>query len=534
MALFSRRSLPVLAVIAVMLVTFLPLSPITRPLPGRDAGIYLYSGDQILHGALPYRDVWDNRPPGLFYLSATGLALGGGSVWGVWVLEAAFLCGAAVFSFLALRRVLSDSAAFLATFVWTMTLVFLYDFNIAEEYALLFQFAALYCFVRAEQRNHYGGYGIAIGACLALAVNLRQNLIGLWVAIMLFLLIRALLNRGLLTAVRAGTAIAVGIALVFVPLIIYFAANGILKAMWDGAYLFNFVYVTAAWDRRFDAFGLGANLLAQSGLLPAALAGWFIGAYSLWARRDWPARPLIAVAMIALPFDLLLSSLSGRPYPHYFISALPALAVLAAVCFDQLMALARSATQRAASPAVWVAGLMLAALILPAHAYLTLDNKVFAANSSRARLIAFIHDNTRPTDTVYLWGADMMINLGAGRTSPTRLTNNYPLFMPGYQSQALIDGFVDELRRNPPAYIIDTAYTNKLIPPINADDRQRWAYNKANNINPRPEADDFNLIPAMDRFFNYVAQNYHPATHLSVWIIYQRNDFKPLAGGVLQ
>ncbi len=534
MARLSRRTLPLLALIGLMLVTFLPLSPITRPLPGRDAGIYLYAGDQVLDGALPYRDVWDNRPPGLFYLSAAGLALGAGSVWGVWALEAAFLCGAAAFSFLALRRVLSDSAAFLATFVWTVTLVFLYDFNIAEEYALLFQFAALYSFVRAEQRGRYGGYGVAIGACLALAVNLRQNLIGLWIGIVLFLLIRALLTRRLLPTLRAGISLAIGVGLVFVPIIVYFAANGILKAMWDGAYLFNFIYVTAAWDRRFDAFGLGANLLIQSGLLPAALAGWGLGVYSLWTRRNWPARPLIAVALIALPFDLLLSSLSGRPYPHYFISALPALAVLAAVFFDQLVRLARSSARCAASPAVWAAGLMLAALILPAHTYLTLDNKVFAATSSRARLIAFLHANTDPDDPIYLWGADMMINLAAGRRSPSRLTNNYPLFMPGYQSPALIGGFVDELKRDPPAYIIDTAYTNRLIPPINASDRQRWAYDKARAINARPEADDFNLIPAMDSFFDFVTENYHPAFKLSVWVIYQRNDFKPLAGGVFK
>ncbi len=527
MSLLSRRNLPILAVVAVMLVVFLPLSPITRPLPGRDAGIYLYAGDQILHGALPYRDVWDNRPPGLFYLSAAGLAIGGGSVWGPWALEAAFLCGAAIFSFLALRRVLSDSAAFLATFFWTVTLVFLYDFNIAEEYALLFQFAALYCFVRAEERGRYGWYGVAIGACLTLAINLRQNLIGIWVAIVVFLLVRAVLTRGIGATFRALVAIAAGVALVFVPIIVYFAAKGILKDMWDGAYLFNFIYVTAAWDRRFDAFGLGANLLSESGLLPMALAGGLLTAYSLWNRRGVA---LATVALIAVPLDLLLSSLSGRPYQHYFISALPALAILAGVLFDQLALLARSAA-RAASPGVWVAGLMLAALILPVHTYFTLDNKVFAAGSSRDRLTAFMRANTGPNDTIYLWGSDMMINLGAGRRSPTRLTNNYPLFMPGYQSPALVDDFVGELQRDPPAYIIDTAYTNRLIPPINADDRREWAYKKANDINPRPEADDFNLIPAMDTFFNFVTQNYHPAFHVAVWIVYQRNDFKPLAGG---
>ena len=58
--------------------------------PARDGGFFLYAGQQILDGKLPYQDVWDSKGPAIFYTNALGLWLGGGSRWGVWFVE--FLC----------------------------------------------------------------------------------------------------------------------------------------------------------------------------------------------------------------------------------------------------------------------------------------------------------------------------------------------------------------------------------------------------------------------------------------------------------
>ncbi|MBI2332329.1 MAG: hypothetical protein HYU84_09270, partial [Chloroflexi bacterium] len=58
--------------------------------PARDGGFFLYAGEQIVDGKLPYRDFWDSKGPGIFYINALGLLLGGGSRWGVWFVE--FIC----------------------------------------------------------------------------------------------------------------------------------------------------------------------------------------------------------------------------------------------------------------------------------------------------------------------------------------------------------------------------------------------------------------------------------------------------------
>ncbi|MDE7547985.1 hypothetical protein PY793_08290 [Acetobacter fabarum] len=52
-----------------------------NPLLDSDEGFYLLVGERMLHGALPYVDIWDRKPIGLFLLYAGIGCLGGGGVW---------------------------------------------------------------------------------------------------------------------------------------------------------------------------------------------------------------------------------------------------------------------------------------------------------------------------------------------------------------------------------------------------------------------------------------------------------------------
>ena len=51
-----------------------------NPILASDEGFYLLVGDRMLHGALPYVDIWDRKPIGLFILYAAMRLLGGDGV----------------------------------------------------------------------------------------------------------------------------------------------------------------------------------------------------------------------------------------------------------------------------------------------------------------------------------------------------------------------------------------------------------------------------------------------------------------------
>lgn len=78
---------------------------------GRDQAIYAMVADGIVHGQLPYRDLWDFKTPGIFLVFALAQAVFGKTMLAIRLLEVAGLLGVA-FSFRALtERVLEQRRA---------------------------------------------------------------------------------------------------------------------------------------------------------------------------------------------------------------------------------------------------------------------------------------------------------------------------------------------------------------------------------------------------------------------------------------
>ena len=63
--------------ILAMLTLALRLPDIGNPLIDLDEQFYLLVGDRMLHGAIPYVDIWDRKPVGLFLIYAAARAIGG-------------------------------------------------------------------------------------------------------------------------------------------------------------------------------------------------------------------------------------------------------------------------------------------------------------------------------------------------------------------------------------------------------------------------------------------------------------------------
>ena len=137
-----------LALLAFLVDVLIPFSPTYFPVPTRDTGLFLYAGKIIRQGGLPYLDIWDQKPPLIFYVNALGLALGGGSAEGVYWLKVALLLSGAAIGFRAMRRSFGVVPALFGTLVWMSYRPLLTkEGNIAEEYALPLQLAAMFLVV---------------------------------------------------------------------------------------------------------------------------------------------------------------------------------------------------------------------------------------------------------------------------------------------------------------------------------------------------------------------------------------------------
>lgn len=525
------RAFEALLLLALGLLTLeavLQAHPALRPFPERDSGVFLYTGWRILAGEVPYRDVWDHKPPAVFFINALGLLLAGGSPWGMWALQSLGLAAAVGLGYALMRRTFGPLGATLASVAWVSRVPgLMLDGNFTEGYALPLQWLALSLFAAAERHGRYGWRGYAIGLAAAVAFLLRQNLVGVWVAIGLYLVGRAVWQRRPNGAVRPLWLMLLGLASGLLPALAYLAYHGALTAFWDAAFVYNRAYSWAGPRGLYVTTWVGLAML--QGLSLTAAGGWVVGLYSLFRYQESLGEhlPLVAVALLGLPVEALLSAVSGRAYFHYYLAWLPPAAVLTACLLWSLETRQLPVWRRGSSPArrsllgrrlyavaavlafvpTIVIGQAMAALISNPRWQMYRD--LFVAASQHVR------ETTAPDDTVLIWGAESGVNWAAGRRSPTRFVYQYPLYMPGYQRRELVHEFLADIRAQKPPLIIDTSSTNLAVPPIDAAARQA-----------RLEEDyQFVLLPEMGEVFAYITTHYRTERIFDGgWVAYRLMD----------
>ncbi len=98
------------------LVLLMALPNLSYPI-GRDQATYCVIGRGLLDGARLYRDLWDNKPPGIFYLYAGIVKIFGPAMWSIGLLDILWLLAISVCIFRFTERTLGKAAAFLAVLV---------------------------------------------------------------------------------------------------------------------------------------------------------------------------------------------------------------------------------------------------------------------------------------------------------------------------------------------------------------------------------------------------------------------------------
>ena len=469
----NARHLLTLAWIVVLGVLLLLAADAFIGKPGKDSSAYIYIAQGILKGELPYVDRWDNKGPLIYSLNAFALLIH--ETWGLWVVESFFLLGSAAFAFLTLRK---SFGLLPAAFALALFLAFYARFtapgnNYTEQYGLLFQFLALYLFLRSQDlpnpalsQARFASLHLAIGALGAASFLLRPNLVALWLVIGIYWLVaRGYSLRKLAWAVVGGGSILLLVAG-------FFMATGAWSAFWKAVFVANVFYSDAnfqdrlvvLWDliRRMDLFSL------------LVIVAWCTALYTLWRKRlrGEASRGLIVVAAILFPLEVVSLSLSGFSFKHYYLTVLPVAAVLLAYLAWFV------ARERLAAPTFLSAVLLIGVFSFSfsqsqftALSEKYLEEGLFAEDKhslvgDRIRLL------TQPGDRILVWGFNPRLYLYAGRDASTRFVGQAMLVKPSPISQELRELFLAELREDMPALIVDMR--DLSFPPLDSVGRASW------------------------------------------------------------
>lgn len=452
----SRKSARVTTstlLVALSLFVLLPASPWNMPYPYQDSGLFLYIGWRLLEGEVPYRDIWDHKPPAVYLWNALGLLLGRGSRWGVWGLELVFLTVALHLAHRTYRKHFGHFSATLALVASAVALALTLDGgNLTEEYALPLQFSAL-SLVGAGALEGNRKKALLLGFLGGFAFLTKQTTVGVWLGAAIYTSFRAITRRQtwrwrflLVSALGAVTAL-------IVALLWLWRTNAIME-FWNDAFVYNFFYVRQLTGLKYFASPLiiGIEPLRASGLLLLSLLGLAVLVTARPASLRGDTLALLLTSAIALPLEFMFISSSGRTFRHYYITAVPPLSALAAFLFSRLAEVSGAFSVRRRLAGLLI-GCGIVGLALPY--YRGVVRELQHAGRFERDVVSAVRAWTKPGDSVLVWGYDLGVNFLTRRTSPTYFVYQYPLYDPNYASEIMVVRFLDELLEERPRLLVD-------------------------------------------------------------------------------
>jgi hypothetical protein len=451
------RFLDMLPAFICSLIVLLPLSPWNVNFIDTDPGVFLYFGWRILNGEIPYRDIWDHKPPLIYYINALGEFLTPNSLWGIWLLEFLSLFIASYIGYRIFKFVFGKSSAVLSTFYWLITLFFILRLgNLTEEFALPIQFASIWIFIQIINKKHIKANSYILGVFTALLFFLKQTNVGICLAIFLVLSIHRIKSRKYRQLILDSVALILGFFSIVAIISIYIGANGALSDFWNNTFIYNVPYLSKSpLTAIYSSFiGLG-NLMTTGFLIIGCLGGFF--ALKTWRSKTLKNDSLHEILLLSItdiPIEFLLISLSGRAYEHYYITLLPPFAILVAFAFQEISGFVTKNTSRKLSPHFLLGYSLLLLVFGVSLPYIEQFKQI--NNLSNNDLIHAISDLTDTSDNVLVYGANAGINYKSKHTSPSRYVYQYPLYTENYVSEKMILEFMDDIILNKPSLILDT------------------------------------------------------------------------------
>lgn len=234
-------------VLVLVLVTWLnlPWRPDITPFH-TDGGFYAYFGRAILHGQIPYRDVWDDKPPLGYYLNALGQWVFGQDAWGVWWSGVVWIFACTVLIFVVVRKLFGVFPAGLSSAIFLAGLMSPQLFegaNLMEVYSLAPQVALIGIAYLFFTHGRKARFAVCAGILTALAFLIKQPTIVLGCVSILMMLVSLLAERKIKPMVVAGVGFLCGFVGVVALVAAYWLFNASIGQFIDGGLLQGFSFM---------------------------------------------------------------------------------------------------------------------------------------------------------------------------------------------------------------------------------------------------------------------------------------------------
>ncbi|WP_298690025.1 hypothetical protein [uncultured Sphingomonas sp.] len=446
----SRRyALFVMAVVAVALLT--RFQQFGNPIVHIDEQFYLLVGDRMLHGALPYVDIWDRKPIGLFLIYAAIRELGGSGILQYQLVATGFAIATALVVERLAARWAGPRGSRMAALLYLLWIPLLTGQGGQSPvfYNLFVALAALSVCRAAESRRSPSSLILTGGAAmLAIGVALQIKYSAVFEGGLFGLTLILVALRDKLRWTALALVALLWIALALLPTVLAVATYWRLGHLQD--YWFaNFVSIFRrhALDKHDGLRNAATLSLYLAPLIILATHGIRL---RLTATRD--AVTLFLSAWLAVAVLSVIAF--GYYFDHYGLPIVLPAAVGAAVALDR--------RRRADWPLLILTGASLACLMLP-----TLNQRRRGTPAQFARLVAVIRPYA--AQGVYVWDNLPIIYHVLPAALPTRYVFPTHLRDPNEQGAVGVDQ-PRELERildaRPAVIVIENQPGSEHEPPV--------------------------------------------------------------------
>ena len=254
---FNEKFVPTIKIYSVFLIySFILLlfcttsSPLDLINTWNDSNIFFTMGKSLMNGLVPYRDLFEQKGPLLFFINGIGYLISNNSYTGIYILQSFSLSITMFFAYKISILYTSRSWSIMTAISLPVFIYYSTSYsgggNSAEEYCLPFMMISLYYFLSYFKDHlnikHNPKIMLLHGVTSSCVFLIKFNITAFWVGFAIVILIKLLINKQFKNIVHNIICGIIGIMLPIIPFAIYFIIKQSLQDAISMYFLLNFQY----------------------------------------------------------------------------------------------------------------------------------------------------------------------------------------------------------------------------------------------------------------------------------------------------
>jgi hypothetical protein len=436
----------------------------------RDEGEYAYMGQLILQGIPPYSEAYNMKFPGTYLMYALIMGVFGQTVGGIHIGLILVNCAAIILVFFLGRKIVDDFAAIIAAGTYAMLSLSSSVLGFAAHathFVVLSALGGTLLLLYALAKEKYYLYSLS-GLLSGMAFIMKQP--GIFFALFgvayllyhhLFLAADRPAGSSMKTLLRKISAFSLGAALPLVIILLWLFSVGVFDKFWFWTVIYASKYGTqVSLSQAFPLFWENLVSVADGFFLIWILSA--LGLVALFFHKELIQKRLFVLFFTLFSFLSICPGFYFRQ--HYFVTLLPAVAILAGVFIDFLGSKSSAWLKPSLAKLIGIGIFVTAALvgIVRQKDYFFRDDPIKLARSiyggnpfpESLPVAEFIRSRTDISDRIAVLGSEPQILFYADRHSATGYLYTYGLMEIHDYSLMMQKEMIHDIESSSPKFVV--------------------------------------------------------------------------------